>query len=359
MILKSWRDRLRKVSPHPEVNLTMVNSVSVVIHPSQFPAAVSEQLRESLRTRMMNHKFHYDTPRQASAWLRVHDSYSPARRDEGCEEMYASGFAQVAKRMAVLGDLDVVSLGSGGGRKDATLVRALHARNPDVHYRYIPVDVSPGLSILSRAAVVEAGMSAQRCAPVVMDLEAEPDWEEALRGVTRAAVPRVVCFFGMLPNCDSGRVFPRLASILGDADVLLMSANLAPGSSYRRGVERVQPQYDNPLTREWLLASLFNVGVDPDDGSLSFAIREWPLGSGLLRIEGEFTFEKDRHLDCEGEAFSFASGERFRLFFSYRHTPKIVDQLCRQHGMRVMDSWVSVSEDEGLFLVEPCRKECE
>jgi len=329
-----------------------IESVSVLIHPSQFPEAVAEQLRESLRTRRMNHKFHYDTPRQAAAWLRVHEAYSPARRDAECERMYSLAFAEVAKRLAGLGDLDVASLGAGGGQKDALLLRMLRVSNPAAHCRYVPVDVSAGLSLVSRSTAVGAGMPAADCFPMVMDLAAEPDWSGALQGVTRAGVRRVICFFGMLPNFESDWVFPRLAQMLAPEDMLLVSANLAPGQSYAAGVEQVRPQYDNELTREWLLASLLNVGVERGDGAVSLAIEEWPAGSALLRIKGEFTFAKARTIRCEGEEFSFAAGERFQLFFSYRHTPEILEALFRKQGMRVADAWISPAGDEGLFQVE-------
>ena len=323
--------------------------VSVIIHPSQFPAAVAEQLRESLRTRRMNHKFHYDTPRQATAWLRVHEAYSPARRDAECGEMYSRAFAAVAKRLAGVGDLDVVSLGAGGGQKDALLLHALLAGNPAVRCRYVPVDVSAGLSLVSRSAAIEAGVPATNCFPMVMDLAVEPDWAGALRGVTRAGVRRVICFFGMLPNFESEWVFPRLAQMLGPEDVLLVSANLAPGPSYAAGVAQVRPQYDNELTHEWLLTSLLNVGVERGDGAVSLGIEEWPSGSELLRLKGEFTFTKARTVRCEGEDFSFATGERFQLFFSYRHTPEILTALFQQQEMRIADAWINQARDEGLF----------
>lgn len=330
---------------------TSTEPVSVFIHPSQFPAAVAEQLRESLRTRRMNHKFHYDTPRQAAAWLRVHDAYSPARRDADCGQMYATTFAEVAKRLAGAGNLDVVSLGAGGGQKDALLLRALLAGNPALRCRYVPVDVSAGLSLVSRSAAMDAGVPTADCFPMVMDLAVEPDWAGALRGVTRNGVRRVICFFGMLPNFESDWVFPRLARMLGPEDVLLVSANLAPGPSYAAGVEQVRPQYDNELTREWLLASLLNVGVERGDGAVSLGIEEWPSGSALLRLKGEFTFAKARTIRCEGEDFSFAAGERFQLFFSYRHTPEILDALFRQQGMQVAEAWINPAGDEGLFRI--------
>lgn len=325
--------------------------VSVFIHPSQFPAAVAEQLRESLRTRRMNHKFHYDTPRQAAAWLRVHEAYSPARRDAECGLMYATAFAEVAQRLAGVGDLDVVSLGAGGGQKDALLLRALLVSNPAVRCRYVPVDVSSGLSLVSRSAAVDAGVRAEECFPMVVDLAVEPDWAGALRGVTRAGVRRVICFFGMLPNFESEWVLTRLAQMIGPEDVLLVSANLAPGPSYPDGVAQVRPQYANDLTCEWLLVSLLNVGVERSDGAISVGIEEWPAGSGLLRLKGEFTFAKARMIRCEGEDFSFAAGERFQLFFSYRHTPEILEALFQKQGMRVADAWINPAGDEGVFRV--------
>ena len=93
------------------------------------------------------------------------------------------------------------------------------------------------------------------------------------------------------------------------------------------------------------------VGVERGDGVVSFGFEEWPTGSGLLRIKGEFTFAKARKIRCEGEDFTFAVGERFQLFFSYRHTPEILEGLFRQQGMWVEDSWTNPTGDEGLFRV--------
>ena len=85
------------------------------------------------------------------------------------------------------------------------------------------------------------------------------------------------------------------------------------------------------------------------------SIEEWPPVSGLLRINGEFTFSKARMIRCEGENFSFAAGERFQLFFSYRHTSEILDALFQQQGMRVADAWINPAGDEGLFQVASIR----
>jgi hypothetical protein len=55
-----------------------------------------------------------------------------------------------------------------------------------------------------------------------------------------------------------------------------------------------------------------------------------------------------------GEAVGAADeGESIRLFFSYRHTPALVWALLAQHRLKVLDQWITQSEEEGIFL---CRR---
>jgi len=50
----------------------MPSLAHVAIHSSQFPESVRRDLLESLRTRQVNHKFHYDTAKQTQKWLALH-----------------------------------------------------------------------------------------------------------------------------------------------------------------------------------------------------------------------------------------------------------------------------------------------
>src|SRR6266576_1218628 len=47
---------------------TMSLLASVTIHPSQFPQNVRRDLIESLKSRRINHKFHYDSVHQTQKW---------------------------------------------------------------------------------------------------------------------------------------------------------------------------------------------------------------------------------------------------------------------------------------------------
>ena len=325
--------------------------VAVLIHPSQFPAAIEEAFCASLQSRRMNHKFHYDTPKQALRWLRVHEAFSPARQDLSCQAAYELG-ADAAARLLGRGAIDVVSLGCGGGQKELGLLRALHTLHPKRRVRYVPTDVSVSLTLIAREAALAGGMSTADCAPLVLDLARAGDWGEALQSVLAPGVQRVVTFFGMLPNFSPAEALPRLAGLLKPKDVLLVSANLAPGNNYAAGVRKILPSYDNTLTGEWLFSVLADLGVAPEDGRMEFRVVPCPEGSGLLRVEADFVFRRACVLHYGGREWRCKRGERFGLFFSYRHTPERVKELFIQHGLLVQKQWLNTAGDEGVFLIQ-------
>ena len=58
-----------------------------------------------------------------------------------------------------------------------------------------------------------------------------------------------------------------LAKLLDKVDLLLVSANLAPGPDYQAGVPTIFSQYDNELARHRLLTLLTEAGAgDDNDG---------------------------------------------------------------------------------------------
>ena len=98
----------------------------VAIHASQFPENVRRDLLESLRTRRVNHKFHYDSVKQTQKWLALHQAYSPSRNDADCRAIYERGFAAAAAQIKAA-SVHVIGLGCGGGQKDTRLLKLLKA----------------------------------------------------------------------------------------------------------------------------------------------------------------------------------------------------------------------------------------
>jgi hypothetical protein len=162
---------------------------------------------------------------------------------------------------------------------------------------------------------------------------------------------RLVTFFGMIPNFEPQGILPTLASLIRPKDFLLFSANLAPGSNYAAGVGKVLPQYDNNLTRDWLMTFLIDLGIEKHDGKLKFEIDGG--GAGLKRVVARFHFSRARQIEVGGERFKFHRGDAIRLFFSYRYTPERVLKVLASFGLEVYGQWIAESEEEGLFL---CRR---
>jgi len=322
----------------------MSECVNVTIHASQFPENVRRDLLASLRTRKVNHKFHYDSFKQTQKWLALHEAHSPARYDEDCLTTYDQAFAAAAKKIKSK-SVHVIGLGCGGGQKDEQLLGFLKARGKEIFYT--PCDVSTAMVLVARQNALKI-LPDKNCFPFVCDLATADYLQKSL--VTRHA--SLVTFFGMIPNFAPQEILPKLASLVRPQDWLLFSANLAPGKNYAAGVKKVLPQYDNLLTHDWLLTFLTDLGVARGDGKLQFRIKD-DAANGLKRIVADFHFARPVRVNIESETFEFRAGESIQLFFSYRYTPPRVRKILSRYGLEVRKEWISNSGDEGVFL---CRQ---
>jgi uncharacterized SAM-dependent methyltransferase len=318
----------------------------LLIHASQFPENVRQDLLNSLRTRQVNPKFHYDSIKQTQQWLALHHAYSPSRTDPDCAAAYDYSFAAVASRLRS-GRVHVIGLGCGGGQKDTRLLRLLQDSGKAA--LYTPSDVSTAMVLVAQQTAT-AVIPWEHCSPLVCDLSSTNDLPTVLASLPVDNAARVITFFGMIPNFEPQAIMPKLAALVCPTDFLLFSANLAPGPDYGGGVQRILPLYDNAPTREWLMTFLLDLGVASGDGELSFEVEDDPADSGLKRIAARFRFLSSREIRVDGERFRFRPGERIRLFFSYRHTPALVRTLLREHGLEVHDQWITASGEEGVFL---------
>jgi uncharacterized SAM-dependent methyltransferase len=322
-----------------------MSGAQVFVHKSQFPENVRRDLLESLRSRIINHKFHYESYKQAAKWLALHEAYSPARRDPSCQRIYDEAFNATALA-ANSSVVHVIGLGVGGGQKEARLLELLCNRNIEISYT--ACDVSLPLVLTAREAAL-LFVSADNLSEVVCDLNGVSDLTDALGNVGKNA--RIMTLFGIIPNFEPATLFPRLGKILHVGDLLLLSANLAPGNDYAAGVEKVLPQYNNPFTRDWLLTVLFDLGFERDDGELKFSIEA--DSRTLRRITAHFELKRSRVIRVLGEKIPFHAIERIRVFFSYRHTTQTIRSLLREQRIEVFGEWLNDAHEEGVFL---CRK---
>jgi uncharacterized SAM-dependent methyltransferase len=354
----------------------MKPTASVRIHASQFPERVRRDLLASLRARRVNHKFHYDSVKQTQKWLALHRACSPTRNDVDCAAIYGHGFSAAAARIKAK-SVHVVGLGCGGGQKDTRLLKRLKADGREIFYT--PCDVSTAMVLTARQTAL-AVVPEKNCFPLVCDLATADDLPAVLDSRITHRASRLLTFFGMIPNFEPQIILPKLASLVRPKDILLFSANLAPGKNYAAGLKKVLPQYDNPLTRDWLMTFLLDLGVARNDGRLRFNIetcgsrpeeaqasrsisvetRQRLLTSApaveeidLKRIGASFHFTRARRIEVDRETISILAGETIRLFFSYRYTPERVRNVLAPHGLEVCERWIAKSGEEGVFL---CRR---
>lgn len=321
----------------------MSDLARVSVHSSLFPESVRRDLLQSLRMRRVDPKFHYGSYKQSAKWLALHESFSPSRTDADCAAIYDRSFAAAAS--ALNSSVALIGLGCGGGQKEARLLGLLKGQGRELSY--IPCDISLAL-VLTATLAAETVLPGIGCQPLVCDIGGADDLPEVLEKLSPGQARRLVTFFGMIPNFEPELIMPKLAGLIRPNDLLLFSANLAPGRDYAAGVQKVLPGYDNALTRDWLLTFLFDLGVESEDGAVAFSIEDTP--SALKRIVAHFHFSKPRTLIVHGEKFAFKDSDSIRLFFSYRYTPDRVAGLLAQHGLSILGRWITQSEEEGVFL---------
>jgi L-histidine N-alpha-methyltransferase len=318
-------------------------AANLLVHESQFPESIRRDLLGSLRSRAVNHKFHYDSVKQTQKWLALHQQFSPTRNDADCRAIYGQSF-----RAATAGirsrRVNVIGLGCGGGQKDTRLLKLLKASGKKIFYT--PCDVSAAMVLTARKSAL-AVLPESNCFPFVCDLATAKNLGDAFSSRLMPHASRLFTFFGMIPNFEPGDILPKLASIVRPADLLLFSANLAPGKDYGAGVQKILPQYDNELTRDWLMAFLIDLGVEKTDGDLRFEIE---TTRDLKRVVADFYFRRSRHIVAGNEAFHFVKGAKIRLFYSYRYTPALLQKILRHYRLEVQQQWIAKSQEEGVFL---------
>src|SRR5437660_6850225 len=105
--------------------------VTLTFHKSQYPAHLAEQVCQGLGARTLPGKFLYASPAQAQRWLAYHQAYSPSRTEPALLVLYQQAFA-AALQVLSPSALHYVSLGCGGGNKDALFLQQVRPRCPSL-----------------------------------------------------------------------------------------------------------------------------------------------------------------------------------------------------------------------------------
>jgi hypothetical protein len=149
--------------------------------------------------------------------------------------------------------------------------------------------------------------------------------------------PTLITLFGVLPNLNPLPLLRSIRRLMKKDDLLLFSANLAPGQSSHTGALRILPQYDNRPTRNWLEAAILRYRPKLPKGHLEFGVFPDPKQKTLARIEARWISLRKIHT----------------VFSSRRPTSSQVEAWIRSAHMRKLERYLDSLGEEGLWLVQP------
>lgn len=322
--------------------------MTLTFHESQYPEQVAMQCRQGLRARKLPGRLLYDSPAQAQRWLAYHQAYSPSRTEPELLVLYERSFE--ATLAALTGrSLHYVSLGCGGGNKDALFVRRVLDRGGALHVS--PTDTSAAL-VLETMLRLQATFSTLSTSPLVVDLAVEPDLHPWLASQEADGACRIFGCFGIIPNFDYAALLSYLWRLMRPDDLLLLSANLSPGPYGSSAAQRIVPQYDNPHARAWFAGLLDSLGFAGADLRLTVEARPLHEDGHVWRIQADARVLRDVQLALYEESFEFREGEALEVFFSNRFTPAAMPQVLGGAGFDVRQAWVLDSREEGIYLCQ-------
>ncbi len=168
------------------------STVSVAVHPSQFPEIIQKELIDGLRRRRIPPKFHYHSYKQSQKWLALHDAWSPSRTDSDCAAVYDRSFS-AACELAAGRRVRVIGLGCGGGQKEARLLALLAKKSTELYYT--PCDVSLAL-VLTAAEAAGGAVECVRSDSLLCDLSVADDLPVVLAQGDAKDTPRIITFSG-------------------------------------------------------------------------------------------------------------------------------------------------------------------
>lgn len=305
-------------------------------------------MHQAWQERRFPAKFHYSTPAHARHWLHIHQTFSPSRTDPSCLAIYDAIFAQAA-RLLQGQSAQLCGLGCGGGVKDAHCLKTLDAAG--VTARYVPCDVSPTLALTS-ALHARNQWPDRSIRPLVADLEGMTEEEPFWRQQGPEQETQLFSLLGMLPNLDPAPILKKIAAWSRPGDLLIVSANLAPGPDYEAGCLQILPQYANAETEAWLGLIFEQVGINRRDIRMDFRIEPVPGNPQLRRVVVRAFALRNLMIHLLEDTIPWGEGESFEVFSSNRFTPSLLETLVTECGWAKLTHAIIPSGEEGVWLMK-------
>lgn len=293
---------------------------------------LAEEFIEALGRRRLDEKFFYWFPLSIKAWLEL-CSDGDYRNFERSRSLIALSAPEVAS-LAPIGDLEVVSLGSGQGDKDRILLHALRKLAREVSY--LAVDSSQALLELACEGALAEGFAAR-------GLKADFGQPSHLKTIAAGGrpAPRLVMMLGGTLGCgDPIQVAKDLRQMLRPGDLLLVDGELYS--------DTVIGGYDNPVNRRFAWAPLHSAGLNEGHGEIFFDMQTDYRMEGLHAVSKYFKARVPAEAFAGGETLRIEAGEKILMGHSYKYSESAFAEILDQAGLNPL--W-SGAGDDGQFVM--------
>jgi L-histidine Nalpha-methyltransferase len=266
----------------------------------------------------------YSHPSLGRLWKKVHLSCSPFLHRTELQRLYRLPSTRIRKHFGRR-SYSLLALGCADGTKESLLLKKLPKPTS-----LLALDTN--LSLARRAArrLPAFQKSAHRA-----DLTSSPSLQ--FLSSRLKPHPTLITLFGVLPNLNPLPLLRSIRRFMKKEDLLLFSANLAPGQSSHDGALRILPQYDNRPTRNWLEAAILRNHHKLPKGHLEFGVFPDPKQKTLARIEARW----------------MSNQQPIVVFSSRRPTQLQVESWIQASGLRRLKRWIDPRGEEGVWLVQP------
>ena len=266
----------------------------------------------------------YSHPSLGRLWKKAHLSCSPFLHRAELQRLYRLPATRIRKHFRRR-PYSLLALGCADGTKESLLLKKLPKPTS-----LLALDTN--LTLARRAALrLPAFHKSARRADLTSSLSLQ-----FLSSQLRPH-PTLITLFGVLPNLNPLPLLRSIRRLMKKDDLLLFSANLAPGQSSHTGALRILPQYDNRPTRNWLEAAILRYRPKLPKGHLEFGVFPDPKQKTLARIEARWISPHKIHT----------------VFSSRRPTSSQVEAWIRSAYMRKLERYLDSIGEEGLWLVQP------
>lgn len=261
----------------------------------------------------------YSSPSLGRLWQKVHLACSPYVLRRSVQKLYEHP-APILRKLLAGKSYHWIALGCAEGQKEFLLSKRIppsasfHAADTNLH--------------LARRASRRLIAPKKSYTPIDLTSPCLPS------SILRIPKPWLITLFGVLPNLNPLPLLRRLRREMQPGDLLLFSANLAPGKSGFVGARRILPQYDNPPTRQWLERAVQYFRPRLFNGHLEFGVFADPHQRSLARIEARWISSRRKSI----------------VFSSRRPTTFQVESWIVSARLRKLSRFIDPDGEEGIWL---------